>query len=257
LPEPALKERVESAIGWLERHGTKATRDGMARYGITSAKAFGVPVGTIQKFAKSLGRDHALAAALWDAGWYEARMLASFVDEPARVTPAQMDRWCRDFDSWAICDTACMHLFDRTPHAWRKIDEWSRKRGEFEKRASFALLASLSLHDKQSEDAPFADALALVEGAATDERNFVKKAVNWALRSIGERSTALNTKAITLAERLAASPDATARWIGKDALRKLSSPAVKQRIKRRGTRDGLLQGTWKAPTAKRGTRKLL
>lgn len=123
-PRP-VEDEVESVLAWLERHGTKANRDGMARYAIPSHNAFGVPVGTLRKYARRLGRNHELAAGLWDTGRYEARMLASFVDEPARVTPAQMDRWCRDFDSWAICDTVCFHLFDRTPYAWRKARQWA------------------------------------------------------------------------------------------------------------------------------------
>lgn len=210
--------------------GTKAIRDGMARYGIPSDHAFGVPVGSIQALAKRLGRSHALAAALWDTGWYEARMLASFVDEPERVTPAQMDRWCRDFDSWAICDTVCFHLFDRTPHAWRKVEPWSRRREEFAKRGAFALLACLALHDKRSADTPFVESLRLVARAATDERNFVKKGVNWALRAIGRRNPALHAAAVKVARRLAASSQAAARWVGKDALRELTSPAVAKKL---------------------------
>ena len=156
--------------------------------------------------AKRLGRNHELAAALWDTGWYEARMLTSFVDEPARVTPAQMDRWCRDFDNWAICDTVCFHLFDRTPHAWAKVAQWRDRRDEFVKRAAFALLWSLTVHDKRADDEPFAEGLPLIERAATDERNFVKKAVNMALRAIGKRNPALNAAAVTVARRLADSP---------------------------------------------------
>src|SRR5687768_14997015 len=139
---------AEAVVAKLKRPGTKATRDGMARYAIPSDKAFGVPVGVLRKLGKQLGPSHELAAELWDSGWYEARMLAIFVDEVARVTPAQMDRWCRDFDNWAICDTACFHLFDHTPHAFSKVELWSKRKGEFPKRASFALLASLALHDK-------------------------------------------------------------------------------------------------------------
>lgn len=205
----------------------------MARYGIPSDRAFGVPVGAMQKLARRLGRNHELAVALWNTGWYEARMLASFVGEPARLTPAQMDRWCREFDNWAICDTMCFHLFDRTPHAWRKVEPWSGRREEFVKRAAFALLASLTAHDKQAGDEPFARSLALVERAATDERNFVKKSVNWALRYIGKRSPALNAAAVAVAQRLSASPLAAARWVGKDALRELTSPAVTRRLEAR------------------------
>jgi 3-methyladenine DNA glycosylase AlkD len=152
-------DEVQAVLAALERRGTKRNRDGMARYAIPSDKAFGVSVGTLKQMARRLGRNHGLAAALWDTGWYEARMLASFVDEPARVTPAQMDRWCRDFDNWAICDTVCFHLFDRTPHAWSKVAQWSGRRDEFVKRAAFAMLWGLSAHDRCAGDEPFARGL--------------------------------------------------------------------------------------------------
>ncbi len=214
-------KQANAAVAELKRLGTKKTRDGMARYAIVSDNAFGVQVSEIRQLAKRLGRNHELAIALWDAGWYEARMLATFVDEPERVTPTQMDRWAKDFDNWAICDTACFHLFDRTPHAFKKVTQWSKRKDEFVKRAAFALLASLALHDKKSTDEPFAASLPLIEQAATDDRNFVKKGVSWALRGIGHRNPALKTSAVDLAERLAKSPNSAARWIGKDALRDL------------------------------------
>src|SRR5262245_47827985 len=182
---------VEAVVVSLKRLASKRDRDGMSRYGLPSDNAFGVPVGSIQKLAKRLGRNHDLAVALWDAGWYEARMLAAFADEPERVTPAQMDRWCWDFDNWGICDTVCFHLFDRTPHAFRKVEQWAGRRDEFVKRAAFALLACLALHDKHTGNEPFARCLPLIERAATDERNFVKKGVSWALRGIGRRSSDL------------------------------------------------------------------
>ena len=202
----------------------------MARYAIPSDGAFGVTVGAMRAYAKKLGHDHALALALWEDGHYEARMLACFVDDPALVTPAQMDRWCRDFDNWAICDTACFQLFDRTPHAWKKVAAWAPRREEFVRRGAFALLASIALHDKQAADAPFLRSLRLVERAAPDERNFVKKAVSWALRSIGRRNAVLNGASIEVAERLAASSKPAARWVGKDALRELTSASVKKRL---------------------------
>lgn len=217
-----ISKQAKAAVAELKRLGTKKTRDGMARYAIPSDNAFGVPVGQIREIAKRLGRNHELARALWDTGWYEARMLATFVDQPKLVTPAQMDRWCKDFDSWAICDTACFHLFDRTPHAFKKVSQWSKRKDEFVKRAAFALLASLALHDKKSGDEPFRDSLPLIERASTDDRNFVKKGVSWALRGIGHRrSPALKASAVELAERLAKSTNPAARWIGKDALRDL------------------------------------
>ncbi len=226
-----LKDRVDEAIAWLRSHATKATRDGMARYNVPSDKAFGVPMKHIQLLAKQLGRDHALAAALWETGWYEARLLTAYIDEPERVTPAQMDRWSRQFDNWAICDTLAFALWDRTPHAWRKVEQWAGRREEFIKRTAFALLWSLSVHDKAATDTQFIRGLALIEQAATDERNFVKKAVNMALRAIGKRNVALNAAAAEVAARLAASTDATAQWVGKHALRELSSAAVKRRLR--------------------------
>ncbi len=232
MSEPRARRKVDAgaAVAELKRLATKGTRDGMARYGLPSDKAFGVPVGKIQQLAKRLGQSHELAAALWDTGWYEARMLAAFVDEVDRVTPAQMDRWCRDFDNWGIVDTVCFKLFDRTPHAFAKARQWAGRKAEFEKRAGVVLLACLALHDKRAADAPFLRCLPLVERAASDDRNFVKKGVSWALRSIGRRNAALHAAAVKVARRLAASAEAAPRWVGKDALRELTSPAVTRRL---------------------------
>ncbi len=226
-----LEEQVQSALAWLKSHSTRAARDGMARYGIPSDKAFGVAMKDMKALGKKLGRDHELAAALWDTDVYEARMVCSFVDDPAEVTPAQMDRWCRDFDNWGICDTICFNLFDRTPHAWTKVAQWSGKRREFEKRAAFALLWSLTVHDRHAGNEQFVQGLALIERAAADDRHFVKKAVNMALRAIGKRNRALNAAAAAVARRLAASEEAAARWVGMDALRELTSPSVARRLK--------------------------
>ena len=223
-----VNEDVQSALDWLKENSTPHDYANLARFGITAGKAFGVSMANIQKLAKITGRDHELAAALWKTGWYEARMLTSFVDEPARVTAAQMDRWCRDFDNWGICDTLCFKLFDQTPHAWAKVADWGDRPEEFVKRAAFALLASLALHDKKAGDAQFLETLPLIERAATDERNFVKKGVNWALRSVGRRNATLNAAATTLARRLAASPHAAPRWVGKDALREFTKLATKK-----------------------------
>ena len=237
-PNGTVEEKVQGALDWLKRHSSKATRDGMARYAIPSERAFGVPMGNIQLLAKRLGRSHELAEALWNTGWYEARLLASYVDEPASVTPAQMDRWCRGFDNWAVCDTVCFALFDRTPHAWRKVEQWCGRGDEFDKRAAFALLWGLTVHDKGADDGLFVRSLRFVERAATDDRHFVKKAVNMALRAIGKRSASLNAAAVAVAQRLAASPQAAPRWVGKDAIRELTSPKVIQRLgARRGARS--------------------
>ena len=221
---------VSGILATLERKGTKRNRDGMARYAIVAPKVFGVSVSTLRVMAKQIGRDHALAATLWASGWYEARMLATLVDDPAQVTRRQMDQWAKQFDNWAICDTACFHLFDRTPHAWSKVDTWSRRREEFVKRAAFALIASLGVHDKKAPDAEFLRRLPVIEAAATDDRNFVKKAVSWALRVVGRRNRALHAEAIALAERLKASDARSARWIGSDAYRELTGPVVRRKL---------------------------
>ena len=223
-------DRVNEALRWLERRGTKRNREGMARYGIVTPKVFGVSMATMQPLAKRLGRDHDLALALWETGWFEARILTAFVDEPSRVTSRQMDHWARDFDNWAICDTVTTKLFARTPHAWRKVEQWCRRRDEFVKRAGFALIVSLAHHDKKAGNASFLKTLRPIERAATDDRNFVKKGVSWALRAVGSRNGQLYVAAVDVAERLAGSRDATARWVGKDTLRDLLRPAVKQRF---------------------------
>jgi 3-methyladenine DNA glycosylase AlkD len=232
----AIGRETHQVLSQLERHGSRRNRKGMARYGIHTARAFGVPMGVLQRVAKRLGKSHDLAGALWETGWYEARIVATFVDDPSLVTPAQMDRWCRDFDNWAICDTACFHLFDRTAHAFRKVSQWSRRRGEFQKRAAFALLASLALHDKRAADEPFTRCLPLIERAARDERNFVKKGVSWALRAIGRRNPQLHSAAVAVARRLSTSRLAAERWVGNDAQRELTSPAVIRRLD--AQRDG-------------------
>jgi 3-methyladenine DNA glycosylase AlkD len=223
---------ANTVVRWLKSQGQKSTRDGMTRYGLPNGRAFGVPVGVMQREAKRIGRNQGLAAALWHTGWYEARMMAAFVGDPEELSAAQMDAWCRDFDNWGICDTLCFHLFDRTPHAWAKVKAWTRRPGEFEKRAGFALLASLALHDKAAPDEPFIKALPLIEREAVDDRNFVKKGISWALRLIGRRNVALNTRAVEVAKRLAASEQPGPRWVGRDALRELTSTPVVQRLAR-------------------------
>jgi 3-methyladenine DNA glycosylase AlkD len=227
---PVLGKRVQAALSALEQLGTERDRKNLARFGITAESALGVSMANIQKLAKQLGHDHELACALWDSGCYEARLLMAFVAEPARVTPAQMERWCKEFDNWAVCDTLCFFLFDRVPHAWVKIRKWSSQRPEFVKRAAFALLASIAGHDKSADDALFLEGLLLIERAASDERNFVKKAVSWAVRRIGRRNQALNRAAVALAARLAASQDASERWLGRGAHKELTSALVERAL---------------------------
>ncbi len=243
--ETELRFRVTAYDGVLMRAGTtcrsltlavvkkqlkalanRATLEGMSRYGIPSKGAFGVPIGKIRALAKQLGCQHELAVALWKSKQYESRMLACFLADPERMTPALMDAWTKSFDSWAVCDTACFHLFDRTPHAFAKVKQWSRSRDEFVKRAAFALLASVALHDKAAPDRSFLSVLPLIERSAKDERNFVRKGMSWALRGIGKRrGGTLRTAALQLASRLAASDDASARWVGRDVLRDLDRRA--------------------------------
>lgn len=223
-----LAETVER----LEALGTSANREGMARFGITAEKVFGVSVADLRAMGKELGRDSRLARALWKVGYHETRMLAAFVEEPSAVTSEGMEAWALDFENWADCDTVCFHLFDKTTLAWEKVHAWSVRPEELVKRAAFSLLASLALHDKTSPDAPFVEALELVSRAAEDDRHLVKKAVSWALRGIGARSTSANRAALAVARRLASSKVPSARWIGRDAVKGLTSEATRKRVDR-------------------------
>jgi 3-methyladenine DNA glycosylase AlkD len=218
-PEP-LADRIGEVLRALEAAASpKVLHDMGPRYGILADRAMGVPMAAMQAIARPLSPDHALALALWDTGWYEARMLACLIDDPAAVTAEQMDRWRAGFDNWAIVDTACFKLFDRVPGAFAKVEPWAGLEDEFGRRAAFALMASMALHG-HGQEADFLHGLALIEAAAGDERNFVKKGVSWALRAIGgKRSPRLRRAARDLAARLAASDDRTARWIGRDASR--------------------------------------
>ena len=218
---------LDAILAELKRNASKQYRADMsARYGIiTKAEVYGTPVAKLRIMAKSIGRDHALAEKLWRTGVHDARMLATMVGDPAQVMPAEMDRWAKDFDNWGIVDTACFHYWDRTPHAFRQIEKWSKAKDEFVKRTAFALLASCALHS-QGTDAEFLRGLELIEREAADPRNFVKKGVNWALRSIGgKKSPKLRAAARALAKRLSESEDATERWNGKDALRAFAKDA--------------------------------
>jgi len=224
---------VATLIAELEAHADPAIRDGLKRYGIVTAdRTIGVRVGDIRRVAKPHRKNHALALELWETRIYDARFLAVMVDDPAQVTPEQMDHMRAGFDNWATCDTACFDLFDKTPHAFDAIDRWAGLNDEFGRRASFALLASVALHAKKLPDAPFLDRLPLIEAAAADGRNFVKKGVNWALRAIGYRNAALNLAAIALSRRLAASKNASERWVGKDALKALENPRLQAKLAR-------------------------
>ncbi len=230
--ERGMAERSSDAqaiVAALEAAGTEENRAGMARFGITGTVA-GVSLATMRPIAKRYKRDHDLAAALWQTGLHEARILACDLDEPAKVTPQQMDQWAAGFDNWAVCDGACLHLFVKTPFVERKIRQWAKDKREFVRRAAFALLASYAVHGKTVPDETFAGFLPLIERCATDDRNYVRKAVNWALRTIGKRSRILHRPALTLARKLAASDSRAARWIGKDAVRELTDPKQLKRL---------------------------
>jgi 3-methyladenine DNA glycosylase AlkD len=195
-------ERVPAILAELRAMGSERDRAGMARYGINVENAFGVSVYELRRVAKRLGRDHELALALWRTGNHEARLLACFVEDPAAVTAEQAEAWARDFDSWDLCDQATTSLFDRTPHAWSLAPAWAERDEEWVRRAGFALMAGLAVHDRSASDAAFLELLAAIERGAFDERNFVKKAVNWALRNVGKRNLSLNQRAIEVAEQL-------------------------------------------------------
>ncbi|HTK55419.1 MAG TPA: DNA alkylation repair protein, partial [Gemmatimonadales bacterium] len=182
---------------------------------------------------KKLGPDHALAEELWKSGWYEARLLACYVAEPEKVTPDQMERWAKGFDNWGICDTVTFVCWDKTPHAWKKIAAWSRRKEEFVKRASFALLASVALHDKTTPEAKLLASLKWIERGALDERNFVKKGVSWALRTVGRQGPKVHAAAVVLSRTLIASESKSAQWVGRDALRDLTRPLVLKAVARR------------------------
>jgi len=226
----------DQVLAWLERQGTQRTRKGMARYGLEAKRAFGVPMGALLSLQRRLGKDHALAEALWQSGWYEARLLAALVGEPERVTLRQMNAWAAGFENWGDCDTVCFKLWDQSPFAWEKARQWSASPRLYVKRAGFVLMACLAGHDRTAPDQRFLAFLPLIEKGALDERNFVKKGVNWALRGIGRRNPPLNEAAVVVARRLAASEAAAPRWVGKDALRELTSPKVRAQLARRARR---------------------
>jgi len=217
-------------IAVLRAESSAEERESMLRYGIPNDHALGVSVGALKRIARELGRSHVLAGDLWASGWYEARTLAALIDEPDQVTSAQMDRWVREFDSWAICDTVCFHLFDKTLYAWEKWAAWAREPEEFVRRAGYALLWALSAHDKNASDEQFAQALATLGDAVPDSRPLVKKAMDMALRAIGKRNTRLNAVAIETAKRMAESADKHQAWVGNHALRELASEKVQARL---------------------------
>lgn len=222
--------QLKEVLAALEGRGSKAGIASFSRFGITVSKAYGVAMKDIQAIAKKAGRDHALAQKLWASGWYEARLAAAYIADPAVLTKKEMNAWTADFDNWGVCDTLCFVLFDRSPHAYDRAAQWAKSPKEFIKRAGFALMASLAGHDKAAPPEKFLAFLPMIEEGARDDRNFVKKGVSWALRRIGIRSElVLRKAAMASAKRLAASETACARWVGKDALREFAKAEARRK----------------------------
>lgn len=221
----------------LEEFGNPENVTGMARFGISSHNTLGVPMPVLRDLAKEVSRDpivktsrHQLALELWKTGIHEARILAGLIDDPELVSDSQMENWVMDFDSWDVCDQVCSNLFDKTRFAVRKVDQWTKRREEFVKRAGFVLMAALAVHDKDADDGTFVKFLTVIKREASDERNFVRKAVNWALRGIGKRNLSLNRSAIKFAKEIQRMESKAARWIASDALRELTGIAVLKRL---------------------------
>ena len=233
LPQE-LKRNADEVVARLRSLAQPGNLEGMKRFGIPTEHALGIPIPALRKLAKETGKDHSLAGELWASGIHEARILATMVEDPKQVTDRQMEAWVRDFSSWDLCDQCCSNLFDRTPHAYRKVVEWSRSDEEFVKRAGFVLMATLSVHDRKADDGVFRAFFPIIAREATDDRIYVRKAINWALRQIGKRNRTLNREAIRVAEEIRALESRAARWIASDALRELAGEKVQQRLEKRG-----------------------
>lgn len=223
---------VKNVLDRLQSKAKPEQLRGMAKYGMIVEKRLGVSVPDMRKLAKELGRDHKLALDLWRTGIAEARIVAGMVADPASLTEEQMEEWVKGINSWDVCDQVCMNLFEKNRLAWKKIVDWSEREEEFVKRTVFSLIACLAWHDKKAGDGKFIELLPVIARAATDERNFVKKAVNWALRNIGKRNLTLNEAAINAAKEIQRLDSKAARWIAADAIRELESDAVQNRLKR-------------------------
>ncbi|MFC1925445.1 DNA alkylation repair protein [Chloroflexota bacterium] len=234
-PSQEGKEQVmTSAKEVIEKLESKARPDqleGMARFGISVEKRLGISIPDLRKLGKEIGKNHVLALELWQTGIAEARILAALIGDSQKLTEKQMEDWVKDIDSWDVCDQVCMNLFDKSPLAWKKVQDWSEREEEFVKRAAFALIACLAWHDKKAEDGRFIELLPVIQRESVDGRNFVKKAVNWALRHIGKRNKALNKAAIEAAREIKQLDSKAAHWIATDAIRELGSEAVQRRLK--------------------------
>jgi 3-methyladenine DNA glycosylase AlkD len=204
--------------------------EGMARFGINPKNTYGVSIPNLRKIAKEMGKDHHLAQQLWTSGVHEARILASMIDDPELVSEKQMENWVKDFDSWDVCDQCCSNLLDKTKYAYQKAVDWSKRNEEFVKRAGIVLMATLAVHDKKLRDQDFLEFLPIIASESVDDRNFVRKAVNWALRQIGKRNLNLNRKAIETAKDIQKLDSRSAKWIASDAIRELKSRSIRVRL---------------------------
>jgi 3-methyladenine DNA glycosylase AlkD len=225
---------VEEVLDMLKAQARPEQLEGMARFAMTGERRLGVSVPDMRRIARTAGKDHRLALALWQTGIPEAMMVASMVDRPEEITEAQMEAWVKNLNAWDVCDQVCMNLFDKTPLAWGKIREWSGREEEFVKRAAFALIASLAVHDKKAPDESFIQLMPLIQAGARDERNFVKKAVSWALRSIGKRNPHLQGVALEAARELRDMESKSAKWVAADAIRDLAGETTQRRLQRQG-----------------------
>lgn len=223
--------RYDEILKRLQSLADPKAVEGMARFGINPKNTLGVSIPNLRAIAKEADRNHFLAEQLWSSGIHEARILAGMIENPERVTEKQMDSWVKAFDSWDVCDQVCSNLFDKTPFAYQKAFEWSKRSEVFAKRAGFVLMATLAVHDKKAKDEVFLKFLPLIKRESTDDRNAVKKAVNWALRQIGKRSIKLNEAAIETAKKIQGLDSKSARWIASDTLRELTSDAVQERLR--------------------------
>jgi 3-methyladenine DNA glycosylase AlkD len=228
-----MSEAAKQVINDLRKNANPSNIEGMRRYGISVENALGIPMPIIRDMAKRIGKNHELAQLVWEGNYHEARILAGLVDEPAKVTFEQMESWVNEIDSWNVCDQLCSNLFDKTIHAYHAARTWSNREEVFVKRAGYVLMATLAVHDKKAADEPFREFLVLIRKGSTDDRNFVKKAVNWALRQIGKRNLALHETAIEMAELIVKQESSAARWIAKDALRELTNETTIERLTRK------------------------
>ncbi len=228
-----MEETIHDIISWFRKNKNRKNREGLSRFGIVSENAFGIPIPKLRALAKKIGKNHELALELWKTDYHEALLLAAFIDDPEKVSVKQMNSWAKRFYSWDLCDQCCLNLFDKTPFAYERALAWSKQKQEFVKRAGFALMAVLAVHDKKAPDAVFIPFLLRIEDESDDERNFVRKAVNWALRQIGKRNSALHKTAMQVAHRIQKKESRTAKWIASDTIRELQSATAHRMLTRR------------------------